>query len=540
MPVADRRDAGSDSMQESHVRSRFRLGQFPAIIMDFDPLPTEFLFANPVTGVHVVTALVYERRFDTAHLVLQQWLRHLRNHPASRDAHGEWLAGQFASIYVLLQAFSGELSMISADRFLQLRQRLDAPGIHQPVIRIMYAYLLYMNGKHERAMATIKSTLMLALESQDYFVHAIGILLQCLCARSMGDCAQAERVASAFLEEYRHLEGTPVWAILALVRAKLDIEQDNVVRAHQLLGKCLPMLSFSAVCDFRAHALLALSRVNARLGDRQAARASLERLADLIQTSSDRRWSDYVRHERLRLAVLEGESCRDDFDAFNGLYLIDDREDAQRCRYCPAIGVVPLRSWLMLALHYGALDVAEKALGLLGNVCLLQSESSLQLIVLASRASLEFRRERIELAMMYLNQALRLSQQSGSYRAMFEEVFDFPDVFRAAVSLEAIDDDIETRLVERLCRQEFPVIALRVMPRAPRRKDAVSPLETLTDTEVKVLELLAEGLSNRDISLRSGMALTTAKWHLKNIFGKLDAANRTDAVLKAQTLNLIN
>ena len=78
------------------------------------------------------------------------------------------------------------------------------------------------------------------------------------------------------------------------------------------------------------------------------------------------------------------------------------------------------------------------------------------------------------------------------------------------------------------------------MPRAPRRKDAVSPLETLTDTEVKVLELLAEGLSNRDISLRSGMALTTAKWHLKNIFGKLDAANRTDAVLKAQTLNLIN
>jgi ATP/maltotriose-dependent transcriptional regulator MalT len=540
MHAADRRHVNAESTQESHVRSRFRLGQFHAITMDFDPLPQEFLFTHPVTGIHVVTALVYEKQFDTAHRLLQQWLRYLRHHPVSRDAHGQWLAGQFASIYVLLQAFSGELSMISADKFLHLRQRLDAPGIHQPVIRIMYAYLLYMNGKHERAMATIKSTLMLALEAQDYFVHSIGILLQCLCARSMGDSAQAERIATAFLEEYRHLEGTPVWAMVALVRAKLDFEQDNVIRAHHLLTKCLPMLSFSAVCDFRAHALLALSRVNARLGDLAEARLALERLADLIQTSNDRRWSDYVRHERLRLAVLEGQSCADDYEAFNGVYLVDDREDAQRCRYCPAIGVVPLRSWLMLALHQGALDVAEKALGLLGNVCLLQSDSSLQLIVLASRASLEFRRERIELAMMYLNQTLRLSQQSGLYRVMFEEVFDFAAVFRAAVSLEAIDDDIETRLVERLCRQDFPAVVSQAKPRAVRRKELVSPMEVLTDTEVKVLELLAEGLSNRDISLRSGMALTTAKWHLKNIFGKLDAANRTDAVLKAQTLNLIN
>ena len=42
------------------------------------------------------------------------------------------------------------------------------------------------------------------------------------------------------------------------------------------------------------------------------------------------------------------------------------------------------------------------------------------------------------------------------------------------------------------------------------------------------------GHSNRDLASTLGMAPDTVKWHLKNIFGKLGVANRTQAVLIAQ------
>ena len=61
----------------------------------------------------------------------------------------------------------------------------------------------------------------------------------------------------------------------------------------------------------------------------------------------------------------------------------------------------------------------------------------------------------------------------------------------------------------------------------------------LTDKEVEILTLLAEGLCNKKIGSRASIALTTVKWHLQNIFSKLDARNRTEAVLKAQELCLV-
>ena len=65
-------------------------------------------------------------------------------------------------------------------------------------------------------------------------------------------------------------------------------------------------------------------------------------------------------------------------------------------------------------------------------------------------------------------------------------------------------------------------------------------MESLTDTEIKVLDLLAQGLSNKDISRRLGIAVTTTKWHLKNIFGKLAASNRVGAVVRARELQLLS
>src|SRR3990167_8325335 len=53
----------------------------------------------------------------------------------------------------------------------------------------------------------------------------------------------------------------------------------------------------------------------------------------------------------------------------------------------------------------------------------------------------------------------------------------------------------------------------------------------LTDKENEIFAHQLSGLSNSQISAQTGVALSTAKWHLKNIYAKLNVANRTEAIL---------
>lgn len=64
--------------------------------------------------------------------------------------------------------------------------------------------------------------------------------------------------------------------------------------------------------------------------------------------------------------------------------------------------------------------------------------------------------------------------------------------------------------------------------------------EPLTPRERGVLELLAEGLSNRSIAERLGISDQTVKFHVASIAGKLGASNRTDAVRRALRRGLIS
>ena len=63
--------------------------------------------------------------------------------------------------------------------------------------------------------------------------------------------------------------------------------------------------------------------------------------------------------------------------------------------------------------------------------------------------------------------------------------------------------------------------------------------EPLTGREIEVLELLAEGLSNRAIAERLRISDQTVKFHVASVMAKLGAANRTDAVRRAVREGLV-
>ena len=69
---------------------------------------------------------------------------------------------------------------------------------------------------------------------------------------------------------------------------------------------------------------------------------------------------------------------------------------------------------------------------------------------------------------------------------------------------------------------------------------AATPLiEPLSQRELEVLQLVAQGLSNHEISERLFLALDTVKGHNRRIYGKLQAQRRTEAIARARELGLL-
>ncbi len=63
--------------------------------------------------------------------------------------------------------------------------------------------------------------------------------------------------------------------------------------------------------------------------------------------------------------------------------------------------------------------------------------------------------------------------------------------------------------------------------------------EPLTERELEVLRLVADGDSNQDIARKLVVSLATVKTHINHIFGKLDAESRVQVVARARTLGLL-
>ena len=51
-----------------------------------------------------------------------------------------------------------------------------------------------------------------------------------------------------------------------------------------------------------------------------------------------------------------------------------------------------------------------------------------------------------------------------------------------------------------------------------------------------VLKRISEGLSNTEIAEKLCISVATVKWHINNIFGKLDVKSRTQAIIRAREL----
>jgi len=84
-----------------------------------------------------------------------------------------------------------------------------------------------------------------------------------------------------------------------------------------------------------------------------------------------------------------------------------------------------------------------------------------------------------------------------------------------------------------------PVIASKLLRQVSQTAEAADVLGSVTPRESEVLNLLAQGLQNKEIAGQLGISERTVKFHVGSILSKLNAGNRTEAVTLAVQRGLI-
>ena len=84
-----------------------------------------------------------------------------------------------------------------------------------------------------------------------------------------------------------------------------------------------------------------------------------------------------------------------------------------------------------------------------------------------------------------------------------------------------------------------PSITQKLMSNLFKRSEK-TPIESLTDRELDVLRLAAKGFTNKAIGVQLNISDRTVQGHLAHIFAKLQAASRTEAVMRGVSLGWIS
>ncbi|MEM7128669.1 MAG: LuxR C-terminal-related transcriptional regulator [Chloroflexota bacterium] len=127
---------------------------------------------------------------------------------------------------------------------------------------------------------------------------------------------------------------------------------------------------------------------------------------------------------------------------------------------------------------------------------------------------------------------LRFAVESG-HRRLF---LDFGDLMEGVLRLSAKHYSHNTP--QHHLSMELLAALGAATPDIPTVGQAL--IEPLSVTEIALLRLLALGFTNQQIADTRVISITTVKWHLKNIYGKLGVRNRTTAVARAQELALLS
>jgi LuxR family transcriptional regulator, maltose regulon positive regulatory protein len=329
-----------------------------------------------------------------------------------------------------------------------------------------------------------------------------------------GQLREAMALCSRAVEQYVDARGKPL-PVAGLVYIRLGIlhyETNDLDSAQHCLKTGIDLCRQLGMVYYALSGERALARVQHARGDRKAAWNTLAAANELARHSENpQRWRS--------LALLSAELHLREGNVEAAARTLEELTKAPgsaTSRECL------VRAQLQLAQNdprsaCAALDRAEEAAskeGLQGNLISIQVWRALCKRTLGNRSA----------AAREVESAVSLAA-SGGFRRVFLD---------AGPAMAG--------LLER-ARDAAPAFVGELLEAFSPPDETPSAAETLVEplsgTQIEILSQLDRGLTNQEIADRLAITVGTTKWHLNQIFGKLQVRNRVEAVAKARELRLL-
>jgi LuxR family maltose regulon positive regulatory protein len=325
----------------------------------------------------------------------------------------------------------------------------------------------------------------------------------------------------------------PIAAGVCTHLAMLWYELNDLAAAERLLGQAQELAAQWGNADVLAATCARQAWVCHILHDEAGSRAALDRGRQLLHSrqltpGTPELWQYY----RVQLWLADGDLASAEQWA-KGSSLTP----AGPCTYLN----YPLFSALAQAhLALGHLAEAQAVLAGQRQWAQAQALTGLLISVDATQSKVLLAQGRAPAALEVLERALRLGAPEGYARTFVDEGEPMRTLIgelrRRLVARSEVGEAFKACLDQLLAA--FPAGEARPTDEA-ETANASALIENLSDRELELLRLLAEGLSNREIAERLVITEGTVKAHTSNIYRKLDVRTRTQAVARARALHLL-
>jgi LuxR family transcriptional regulator, maltose regulon positive regulatory protein len=384
------------------------------------------------------------------------------------------------------------------------------------------------NGRWEEARQSYLRVLDLPPDPSVHIrsVHVFGALADLELRRGrLRDSAGYWSKALALIQKRETWGSLPLpligWVYIRM--GEILYEWNELEDAWDHLSHGLERVELGGDVRARIAGYLLAGRLKLTQGDVDAADGYLERARPLLEEARFPDWAG--RFERLQLELwLAQDRLR------AAVNWADEalRDDAPQGR---PEGEATEQAVARVLIVKGDMQSVERALVLLErlrNSAEVEGRVGIAIEAQALQALAQGRRGEVASAMTSLERALRSAEPEG-YVRLFADL----GLPMARLLQEAHSRDVMPDYTERL------LAACGAGPALPASAEGALP-EPLTHREQETLELLAAGLTNREIADRLVISPETVKKHTGTIYGKLGVRTRTEAAARARELDLLD
>jgi LuxR family maltose regulon positive regulatory protein len=523
--------AGSDEWRlellERCTTTWLRAGETVAVIQWASKLPHNVILGHAGICRQYIASLILSRRFNEAAATLREVETNVNIERALGSVHLRLL---HAMLTVLADS-SGQIGISSPEA---LRDR-GADSFLIGTLLTLQAYTMLRLNQFDKAWR-------LAMRARDTFdsicLYSLGYaeVVASLADRAQGDMKAAADRCERMFAMVRGGHRTPAWVNAANALAYMRYEENRLDEAEALCTEVLPLLCVQSTVENVATAYVTLSRVKASNGRHIEAFQLLDYLHSMLESGSHARFLAQVCAEKIRLLLSQDNLQRARAVALEfGLQRRARSGEWRRSRSYD-------EAWERFGFGYAALLIKQRQYDEARAILIVLRDSAHEVGYVYREAPLEaalascyWHSGDIESAFDCLNRGFELTRGHGFTRGVFDEAPSMIQVISAALATGRLRCPLPAHYFGKFENVFSQATAVTV----PSPRKPALPLEPLTEREIDMLRLLALGLSNHEISARSQIALSTAKWHLKNVFAKLDVSTRTGAIARAREMRLI-